>query len=190
MEPIADKKKAIFKSMLALVKENGFHGAPMSLVAKRAGVAAGTIYHYFESKEELIQALFQHIREEVIAVVIREDSENEPFKKCFFKIWYGLYFYYTENADALKFLEQYVNSPYHTERDELGEDKFFRYLFRFFERGTRGGHLKPISPKILGILAHSNVISTVKVLASGRLKLEEGELKQIPQVLWDGMRSN
>jgi AcrR family transcriptional regulator len=56
-EIIAEKKKAIFESTLELVRENGFHGTPMSLVAKKAGVAAGTIYHYFESKDALIIAL-------------------------------------------------------------------------------------------------------------------------------------
>ena len=39
-EIIAEKKKAIFESTLELVRENGFHGTPMSLVAKKAGVAA------------------------------------------------------------------------------------------------------------------------------------------------------
>jgi hypothetical protein len=37
-----DKKQAVLDAMLALVVSNGFHGTPMSLVAKQAGVAAST----------------------------------------------------------------------------------------------------------------------------------------------------
>ncbi len=47
---IAAMKKAILKSTLKLVKNNGLHGTTVSLISKNAGVAAGTIYHYFPSK--------------------------------------------------------------------------------------------------------------------------------------------
>ncbi|TPE43367.1 TetR/AcrR family transcriptional regulator [Pontibacter mangrovi] len=188
MEPIADKKKAIFESTLELVKEKGFHGTPMSLVAKRAGVAAGTIYHYFESKEELIQELYQYIKRQVIEVVQREDATDKPYRQCFFNLWYGLYHYYRHNANVLMFFEQFVTSPYNIYKDELGKDEFFRLLFGFFERGIAEGHLKQVSPKIMGTLAHSNVIATVKIQASGRLDLQEGDLEEIPRILWDGMR--
>lgn len=190
MEPIADKKKAIFESTLELVREKGFHGTPMSLVAKRAGVAAGTIYHYFESKQDLIIELFFYIRDQIIDVLKREDNAEVPFRKCFFNIWYGLYDYYSQNPNVLMFFEQFVNSPYNTCLNEASKSEFQKYLFGFFERGIQEGHLKPLSPKILGTLAHANIISTVKMYSSGRLVLEEGELKQIPQILWDGMKSS
>ena len=54
-KPGGDKRTAIFESTLALVREQGFHGTPMSQVAKKAGVAAGTLYLYFESKDHLIR---------------------------------------------------------------------------------------------------------------------------------------
>ena len=50
----SDKRCAIIRATLDLVAEQGFHGAPMAAVAERAGVAAGTIYRYFESKDLLI----------------------------------------------------------------------------------------------------------------------------------------
>ena len=190
MEPIADKKKAIFESTLELVREKGFHGTPMSLVAKRAGVAAGTIYHYFESKQDLIIELFFYIRDQIIAVLKREDNPQVPFQKCFFNIWYGLHDYYSQNPNVLMFFEQFVNSPYNTCLNDASKSEFHKHLFGFFERGIREGHLKPLSPKILGTLAHANIISTVKMYSSGHLVLEEGELKQLPQILWDGMRSS
>ena len=44
-----------------LFTERGFHGTAMPLVAERAGVAAGTIYRYFDSKEALVDAVFQKL---------------------------------------------------------------------------------------------------------------------------------
>lgn len=189
MEPIAEKKKAIFESTLELIREHGFHGTPMSLVAKRAGVAAGTIYHYFESKERLICELFDYARRQVIAVVEKEDCATIPFKDCFFNLWFGLYTFYQENPNVFKFFEQFTNSPYNTEKAGLMQDEFHRLLYAFFERGIFEGHLRQMSPRILGTLALSNIISTVKLQTTGRLMLQDGELEQIPRILWDGMRN-
>ncbi|MDX5480713.1 MAG: TetR/AcrR family transcriptional regulator [Hymenobacteraceae bacterium] len=189
MEPIAEKKKAIFESTLELVKEKGFHGTPMSLVAKKASVAAGTIYHYFESKEQLICELFQYTRRQTIEIVQREDSVTVPYKDCFFNLWFGLYNFYRANPNVFRFFEQFTNSPYNTNKGDLEQDDFYRLLFRFFERGIAEGHLRPVSSKVLGVLAHGNIISTVKVQAMCLLTLQEDELQQIPEILWEGMRS-
>jgi len=49
-----DKRDDIVRAALELIAENGFHGAPMAMIADKAGVGAGTIYRYFENKEVLI----------------------------------------------------------------------------------------------------------------------------------------
>src|SRR5262245_20911865 len=46
-----DKEEAILNAALELFVERGFHGTTVPSVAERAGVAPGTIYHYFASKE-------------------------------------------------------------------------------------------------------------------------------------------
>ena len=51
-----EKRDEIIRAAMELIAGHGFHGAPMALVAERAGVAAGTIYRYFESKDDLIRA--------------------------------------------------------------------------------------------------------------------------------------
>ncbi|MBF8965250.1 TetR/AcrR family transcriptional regulator [Pontibacter sp. FD36] len=187
MEPIADKKKAIFISTMELVRDKGFHGTPMSMVAKHAGVAAGTIYHYFESKEQLITELFDYAQQQVIAVVEQETCAAIPFKDCFFNLWGGLYTFYQNNQNLLRFFEQFVNSPYSAARPPLEEDKFYTLLFAFFERGIQEGLLKEVSPKILATLTHSSVLSMAKLTGSGRLHLDRKELEQILQLIWDGI---
>jgi TetR/AcrR family transcriptional regulator, multidrug resistance operon repressor len=188
MEPIAEKKRAIFESTLKLVRENGFHGTPMSMVAKHAGVAAGTIYHYFGSKDQLIEELFTYVQQQVIAVIKKENCETISFKACFFNLWFGLYSFYRENPDVLKFFEQFVNSPYNTARPSQEQDELHELLSTFFERGIREEQLKPIGPNVLGTLMHSNIISTVRLVSSGWLILERKELELIPQIFWDGMQ--
>src|SRR5688572_4374110 len=95
-ESIAEKKKAIFESMLELVRENGFHGTPMSLVAKKAGVAAGTIYHYFESKDALIIELHGYIRSRMFKAMLDGDDDTQDFRSRFFTFWKKHYQFYVQ----------------------------------------------------------------------------------------------
>lgn len=57
--------------------KNGFHATRVSEVAKAAGVADGTIYLYFKSKEELLVSLFEDRVERLLAFM-REELPKQP----------------------------------------------------------------------------------------------------------------
>src|SRR5215213_8038804 len=59
-----DKREAILTAALRLIARLGLHAAPMSAVAREAGVAAGTLYLYFPSKEAMINALYLDLLED------------------------------------------------------------------------------------------------------------------------------
>lgn len=54
-----DKRERILKAAIKVFAKSGFHATRVSEVAKAAGVADGTIYLYFESKDELLVSLFE-----------------------------------------------------------------------------------------------------------------------------------
>jgi TetR/AcrR family fatty acid metabolism transcriptional regulator len=55
----SDKRDRILKAAVKVFARSGFHATRVSEVAKAAGVADGTIYLYFKSKEELLFSLFE-----------------------------------------------------------------------------------------------------------------------------------
>lgn len=182
-----EKKKAIFESTLRLVVENGFHGCPMSQVAKSAEVAAGTIYHHFENKEQLIRELYNYIMERVLEAMSAGDSTEMSFKERFFNLWKNLYNFYIQNPDVLKFYPQFIHSPYNTNRYEQGHDQFHEKIFAFFQEGIEQGSLRQVKPEILGVLAHSNVMTSARIHGYGKIKLTEPELDLIAEMFWDGI---
>jgi len=54
----ADRRKQIFRAAIAVFAERGFHKTRVSDIAKKAGVAYGLIYHYFDSKDAVLNAVF------------------------------------------------------------------------------------------------------------------------------------
>lgn len=187
MENLTEKKRAILESTLELIKENGFHGTPMSLVAKKAGVAAGTIYHYFDSKDTLICELFHYLRNQLLDVARKDEADGKSYQERFFDLWRNLCSFYTTHPNVLVFFEQFVNSPYNVKRLKSGPDPFYQLIFGFLREGVAGGYLRPVNPEILGVLLHGSIVSTAKTYKFGNVKLGEADLEQIRQILWDGM---
>lgn len=192
MENITEKKKAIFESTLKLVKEHGFHGCPMSMVAKNANVAAGTIYHYFESKDQLIYELYDHLVDQVITAATKDDDATQPFRDRFFVFWKNLFAFYIQNPDVPRYFEQFFSSPYYIHKFQNGErGRFHELICNFFKEGVDQGELRQVDPEILSVLVHGSIITTVKHQIKRQMfctsSLEEAEFMQIAQIIWDGI---
>jgi TetR/AcrR family transcriptional regulator, fatty acid metabolism regulator protein len=54
----ADKRRAILEAAVRVFARQGFHSARVSDVAAEAGVAYGLVYHYFDSKDQMLNELF------------------------------------------------------------------------------------------------------------------------------------
>lgn len=62
-----DKRERILDAAVRVLAKKGFHSTRVSEVAKAAGVADGTIYLYFKSKDELLVSLFEDRVERLLA---------------------------------------------------------------------------------------------------------------------------
>jgi TetR/AcrR family fatty acid metabolism transcriptional regulator len=65
--PVADKRDAIMRAATHVFAQRGFFNAQVADVARAAGVAAGTVYLYFRSKDDLLVSLFERTMRDAIA---------------------------------------------------------------------------------------------------------------------------
>ena len=67
-----DKRERILRAAVKVFAKSGFYAARVSEVAKAAGVADGTIYLYFKSKDELLVSLFEDRVEKLLSYLQKE----------------------------------------------------------------------------------------------------------------------
>jgi TetR/AcrR family transcriptional regulator, fatty acid metabolism regulator protein len=76
-----DKRRLILDAAVRVFARQGFHACRVSDIADEAGVAYGLVYHYFASKDEVLDTLFLE-RWQVMLELIREvDSEPLPVRE-------------------------------------------------------------------------------------------------------------
>src|SRR6185295_16249684 len=79
--PKGEQSRAlILNSALDLLREHGYEETTMRAIAKKAGVSLGNAYHYFGSKEHLIQAFYHRLHEEHLAAALPALEEESSFR--------------------------------------------------------------------------------------------------------------
>ena len=73
----ADKRRVILDAAVRVFARQGFHGCRVSDIADEAGVAYGLVYHYFGSKEEVLDTLFLERWELLLAAIAEVDAREE-----------------------------------------------------------------------------------------------------------------
>lgn len=107
-----NKVDKIYKASLSLIIKEGIAGLSMAKLAKKAGIATGTLYIYFSNKEELIHKLYAKLKEESAARFMQGIGDGEDFRKCIKKIWLNYLKHRIEYYEESIFMEQYYRSPY------------------------------------------------------------------------------
>ena len=71
----ADKRRLILDAAIRVFARQGFHSARVSDIAEEAGVAYGLVYHYFDSKEQMLNELFTERWSLLLGAIRQADSE-------------------------------------------------------------------------------------------------------------------
>jgi TetR/AcrR family transcriptional repressor of multidrug resistance operon len=115
VSPAVDRPAAIRRALRELVAERGFHGASMGAVAERAGVATGTAYVHYDSKEDLVYATYIELKHELGETVLAEMDASAPPYELWCHLMSTAYAFLTEEPSRARFLTQLEESPYYEE---------------------------------------------------------------------------
>lgn len=186
-----DKRDEIFRAALELIAENGFHGAPMAMIAERAGVGAGTIYRYFENKDVLITELFREIETRIYPVLLEGYDPERPINERFLHLGTTMLGYLIENPLDFKYLEQFFNSPFGVahRRDKLMGKKEGCDVFReLFEEGISRKDIKDIPLVILFALAFGPLLAVTRDHILDFIRLDEHLIGLTVDACWDAVK--
>src|SRR5262245_5440654 len=65
---VGDKREAILRAAINVFAHNGYFNAKVADIAREAGVADGTVYLYFKSKEEILHSIFDRSVDKAVAL--------------------------------------------------------------------------------------------------------------------------
>lgn len=174
--------------MLDIVAERGFHDAPMSLIKERSGASAGVIYHYFDSKEEIIQKLHERVRTLKRASLLEGYAPEMPAKDAFVLVWMNGYHFYRDHTREMRFLEQYEAAGFARGQDvadTIERDARQVAFERRFRSHTKGGALNDLPAEVI----YELTFGVVARLATQPRKLSDRILRETAERVWEAVRT-
>ncbi len=98
-----DKRRMILDAAVTVFARRGFHHCRVSDVADEAGVAYGLVYHYFDSKEEILNTLFLERWQILLDAIAEIDREEEvPVRDKLYRVASFIIDSYRHDPDLMK----------------------------------------------------------------------------------------
>lgn len=192
-----DKRELLLQATLELVAKQGFHGAPCAAIAEQAGVAAGTIYRYFENKDVLIVALYTELEGRITTRLMDGYVADRPISDRFMHLAMGVLDYFITHPLEFKYIEQFHNSPYGTDfrRDKLlgnteSNDSSCKcdIYKQLFTEGVELQVIKNLPMPVLFDLAFGPILSVARNHILGFIQLDDLLIQQIAKACWDSLK--
>ncbi len=184
---VDDKRQAILDAALGLFADQGFHGTSVPEIARKAGVAAGTIYRYFDGKDALVNVLYRHWRETAQQFILSSFPVTAGPREQFGAYWQRLVQFAIEHPKAIAFLDFHHHGPYLDRQSTAVEKQNRETLKPFIEAAQQLGHLKPVPPEVIMAVVIGALIGLVKSAREGNLKLTPQIIRDAEEVCWSGV---
>jgi AcrR family transcriptional regulator len=134
-----DKRNAILAAATRAFAERGLTAAPTSEISKQAGIAEGTLFTYFRTKDDLVNALYREIKLELADAMMSGFPRKKSVRTRLRHVWDGYVNWGVANPEQRKVLAQLqVSGMLSQETIEAGSAPYVE-MHAFEDAGGVGG---------------------------------------------------
>jgi TetR/AcrR family transcriptional regulator, fatty acid metabolism regulator protein len=120
----------------------GYHDCRVGDVTEEAGVAHGLLYHYFSSKEEVLETIFRETWSEMLAAVRDVEESGEPAQVQVRKVAAIVLGSWQRDPDLIRVLVREITRSPHLQREVEEIQQAFAALERIVKRGQESGEFR------------------------------------------------
>ena len=185
-----EKRTQFLNSALKLFVVNGVQSTSTNAIAKDAGTAAGTLFLYFPTKQDLVH--------ELILDIVKEQSEyirtllDPAFsaRDTFYAIWEGMIRWFSEHANAYRYVQQVRDSGMISDEVVQETNRYFGYFHEAIQKGFELGEIKPYPVELIGEFLYRDFVAVMNLcnLQPDLAKKEEC-IQSGFEIFWDGIKA-
>ena len=177
------------RAALDLFVERGFHGTSVPSVAEKARVAAGTIYHYFDGKEALVNAVYRRWKQAMAAEILRDFPFQGSPREQFRTVWGRMADFAIAHPKEFAFIELHQHGSYLDAASRAIEHQTLDFGVQMVLRAQEGHALKPLPPALLMEFAIGAFTGVFRSARDGRLPMTQETFMLAEQCGWEAVRA-
>jgi AcrR family transcriptional regulator len=184
-----EKRVQFLNSALKLFVNNGVQNTSTNAIAKDAGTAAGTLFLYFPTKQDLIHELILDIVKEQSEYIRTLLNPSLSARDTFYAIWEGLIRWFIKHANAYRYVQQVRDSGMISDEVVQETNRHFGYFHEAIQKGFEQEKIKPYPVELIGEFLYRDFVAVMNLcnLQSDPAKQEE-YIHNGFEMFWDGIK--
>jgi TetR/AcrR family fatty acid metabolism transcriptional regulator len=183
-QAVEDKRRQLLDAAVRVFARKGFHASRVGDIAEEAGVAHGLLYHYFDSKDQVLEAVFQENWSVLVARIESVEETHEPaadqlrhIAAIVLRTWLHL-------PDVVRVVvQEFGRTPAVAARiGELAQP--IEAIERVIARGIERGEFRSdVDPRFAATVVYGSIDELLTAWVLGRLPSGEEEVAAAEQTL-------
>ena len=189
-----DRRRQILAAAVKVFARRGFHGSRVGDIAEEAGVAYGLVYHYFRSKEELLETIFRDTWTQMLARVQEVEASGVPASEQVRQVTALLLRTWRRDPDLVRVLVREVTRSPHVQQEIEEITQAMAVLAGIIRRGQETGEFRSeLDPKLGAVVFYGALDEILTGWVLGQLPDEDEDIaaaeQNVVQLLVEGMRA-
>ncbi len=188
-----EKRRLILGAAVRAFARKGYHACKVGEIATEAGVAYGLVYHYFGSKEEILQTIFRETWEQMLARIQEVEASDDTGPEKVRKVTALLLRTWRRDPDLVRVLVREVTrSPEQLQQqiEEIGHA--YDALERIIVSGQESGEFRAnLDPKLTATVFYGALEETLTGWVMGQLPETDEDIERaehnVAELLCDGL---
>jgi AcrR family transcriptional regulator len=180
-----ERRRQILDAAVRVLAKKGYHAARVSDIAEEAGVAYGLVYHYFDSKDAVLEAIFREMWGMMVAAINAVESPDEPPCEQLRKACAIVLRTWRDYPDVVRVLVREVARSGEQLQREVEEIALaFRAFQRIIERGQEQGEFRTdVPPQLAAWIVYGALEEILTGWVLGRLAGTDADIREAERVV-------
>ena len=181
---VVDKRAAIIDAAVTLFAHRGFYGTTVPEIAQAAGIATGSIYLYFKTKEQLVNAALTERKQGMLDTLVAAAGAGGDFEARFRRVWRQLVAYAVAHPADFLFFEMHHHAGYIEPATRAAGDRIMAVAVDFVREVTATQDVASPGPEALVSLVWGALVGLLKAADQKYLRLDPQLVEAAGLVLW------
>ncbi|HEX2559609.1 TetR/AcrR family transcriptional regulator [Phenylobacterium sp.] len=181
---IRTTKEKLLRAALMLVARDGFQAATTAAIADLAGVAEGTLYRHFPSKDDLLIEAYRRLKAEVFEAISDQDDSAAPPGERLKRLWRALFDAYRADTEAFMFGQRFGESALARREGGAAHEAIAGRLGQIARAGVAAGVFKDLPGDLISNFFFAPVGYMLKAELAGRT-WSDADLEAAAQAVLD-----
>jgi AcrR family transcriptional regulator len=185
--PGAATRERLLRAAVGIVARDGLAAATTAAIAAEAGVAEGTLYRHFDSKDDLLIAAYRQMKNEVFVLAAEGVDTSLPPPERLKRTWKAIYLAYRADRDAFAFGARFAESALAEREGGEAARSIGKIVVDLRRAGVASCDFKNLPADLLGNLFLAPISYLLKAEIKGR-KWTDAELDAASTAVLAGWR--